>query len=72
LRLIKSKKRVKRMKNQTVLECPNISEMNSIGFQRMGMIEKKRLNEVIENSIPWRQWFFCPLWKNDVEAWYKD
>jgi len=60
------------MKTQTVLEAPETDVMTKEGFKRMGMIEKRRLNEVIENGLPWRQWFFSPLWQHDVEAWYRD
>lgn len=60
------------MKNQTVLEAPEIMEMSNEGFKRMGMFKKEELSDLIERSVPWRKWFFAPLWQRDVEAWFKD
>jgi len=60
------------MKNQTVLEAPEISEMMAAGFKRMGIVKKRLLNQAIENEVPWRKWFLCPIWNGEVEAWYKD
>lgn len=60
------------MKIQTVLEAPEIREMSNAGFERMGMFRKEDLQGLIERSVPWRKWFFAPIWQRDVEAWYRD
>jgi hypothetical protein len=60
------------MKKQTVLEPPRCYEMNHAGFKRVGIVSKRGLKAMIDNEVPWGQWFFCPIWKNDVEAWFRD